>query len=321
METQKAPYIRYKEYLQCCNEAERSILTYNHQQLYRMVQPLSLLSSENSALHVAFSKLRMSRRFLQFLFDIGYGLSSVDIYDNSLLHLATKGEQNRKVLSFLLDAGICVNSVNMWGNNALVTLSLQKSPLPRLKLLVEHGGVLQSNLIYYRAAYSGRIDHIIRWLAYKGVNINYRDPFAQQTALHARMKSPTATVSEIIMMVSLGANLAIKDSTGKTPLDILRSRGLWPCRFECTRIKYNDDDCPVSKGLPHESTKVEKLLARVSYNWYCHTREILLTFLRAATKTTLCQRNSIADALLETKWLDSSAFHILKSVCLLGSII
>jgi hypothetical protein len=31
------------------------------------------------------------------------------------------------------------------------------------------------------------------------------------------MKSPTATVSEIIMMVSLGAGLAIKDSNGKTP--------------------------------------------------------------------------------------------------------
>jgi hypothetical protein len=78
------------------------------------------------------------------LFNIGYhGPSSVDIYQNTLLHLATRGGQNEKVLSFLLDAGTPVNSVNTWGNSALVNLSLQENPLSRpLKLLVEHEGTL-----------------------------------------------------------------------------------------------------------------------------------------------------------------------------------
>lgn len=73
-------------------------------------------------------------------------------------------------------------------------------------------------------------------------------------------------------MVSLGTDLAIKDSTGRTPLDILQSRTPLPCCFECTRIKYNDNDCIARKGLPYEPAKVEELLVRVSYNWHCHSQ-------------------------------------------------
>jgi hypothetical protein len=66
MKSQKTPCRIYKEYLQDCIDTERLMLTRDHQQLYREVQPIRLPLPGNSALHIAFSELRMSRKFLWF---------------------------------------------------------------------------------------------------------------------------------------------------------------------------------------------------------------------------------------------------------------
>jgi uncharacterized protein len=143
----------------------------------------------------------------------------------SLEYAAMHGQTG--VMKMLLAQGADPNAIGSRGTTPLADAAL-KGDLDDVRLLLAHGARInaesQAGTQPIHDAALGDNAEVIRELAMNGADINARTRDDAQTPLY--MAAAMGKAKAVDALVSLDADLKIKDSKGRTPLDAAEQAGL-----------------------------------------------------------------------------------------------
>lgn len=159
---------------------------------------------------------------IQLLINGGAVLSSLDKDGACMLHHASsRPEQAKETIELLLDAGLKINQKDNEGRRP-VHFAARSGNLWTLKILENEGAFLSStdnkgnSVLHYSVLNERYYKEIIEYLiGSKAVHIDHRNVFDKTPLLDA---VNTGHVSAVEVLLSLGANLAIRDAQLFTPL-------------------------------------------------------------------------------------------------------
>ncbi|HTL50936.1 MAG TPA: ankyrin repeat domain-containing protein [Planctomycetota bacterium] len=142
------------------------------------------------------------------------------------LHAAARRGKNN-ALRYLLSVGIPVDTLQKFGRTPLEQAA-EWGHLDTVQLLIDNGANVnslddESHSILYWAVHGGHVD-IVQELLRRGANANIADRKFSQTPLHAAALMGNPALLDTLL--AGGANPALKDSTGKTPLDLATAANL-----------------------------------------------------------------------------------------------
>jgi len=127
----------------------------------------------------------------------------------------------------LLEFGADPNATGTGGTTPLADAAL-KGDLDGVRLLLAHGArpnaIGQDGTQPIHGAALGDSAEVIRELLKQGANVNARTRDEVQTPLH--MAAAMGKMKAVEALVALGADLTMKDSKGRTPLDAAERAGL-----------------------------------------------------------------------------------------------
>jgi ankyrin repeat protein len=131
------------------------------------------------------------------------------------------------VTKMLLEFGADPNATGTGGTTPLADAAL-KGDLDGVRLLLAHGArpnaISQDGTQPIHDAALGDSAEVIRELLKQGANVNARTRDEVQTPLH--MAAAMGKMKAVEALVALGADLTMKDSKGRTPLDAAERAGL-----------------------------------------------------------------------------------------------
>jgi len=127
----------------------------------------------------------------------------------------------------LLELGADPNAIGTRGTTPLADAAL-KDNLDGVRLLLEAGARIdslsQAGTQPIHDAALGNSAEVIRELAMRGADVNARTRDEAQTPLH--LAAAMGKLKAVEALVALGADLTVKDSKGRTPLDAAEQVGL-----------------------------------------------------------------------------------------------
>lgn len=143
----------------------------------------------------------------------------------SLEYAARRGQAD--VVKMLLALGVDPNATGADGTTPLAEAAF-KGDLDSVRVLIAHGArvnaLSQAGTQPIHDAALGDRAEVIRELAIHGANINARTRSDAQTPLY--IAAAMGKMKAVEALVVLGADLKIKDSEGRTPLDAAERAGL-----------------------------------------------------------------------------------------------
>jgi cytohesin len=143
----------------------------------------------------------------------------------SLEYSAMRGQTD--VTKMLLTLGADPNATGTGGTTPLADAAL-KGDLNGVRALLAHGArpnaISQAGTQPIHDAALGDNAEVIRELVTHGADVNARTRNENQTPLH--MAAAMGKMKAVEALVALGADLAIKDSRGRTPLEAAERAGL-----------------------------------------------------------------------------------------------